>query len=98
MFKRFAVKEKTQLEFRGEFYNVLNHPNFSNSFSTLTFYESAIRVATADAHQNGIDQTVALKWYKAPITLRLRDTIFAAAAGNLQRHLPLLGVRYLEES
>jgi len=35
-FKRFRA-ERADLEFRAEFYNLLNHPNFSNSFATLDF-------------------------------------------------------------
>jgi Carboxypeptidase regulatory-like domain/TonB dependent receptor len=37
VFKRFQVTEKTNLEFRSEFFNTFNHPNFSNSFVTLDF-------------------------------------------------------------
>lgn len=37
MFKKFSVGERSQLEFRGEFYNLLNHPNFSNSFASGDF-------------------------------------------------------------
>lgn len=37
LFKRFHVTEKTNLEFRSEFFNTFNHPNFSNSFVTLDF-------------------------------------------------------------
>ena len=37
LFKRFRVTERTNLEFRSEFFNTFNHPNFSNSFVTLDF-------------------------------------------------------------
>ena len=37
LFKRFRVTERTNLEFRSEFFNTFNHPNSSNSFVTLDF-------------------------------------------------------------
>ena len=37
LFKRFRVTERTNLEFRSEFFNSFNHPNFSNSFVSLDF-------------------------------------------------------------
>ncbi len=37
LFKQFKVTETTQFEFRSEFFNLLNHPNFSNSFRSLNF-------------------------------------------------------------
>lgn len=41
LFKQFRTSEKTHLEFRGEFFNVLNHPNFANSFASLDFTDTA---------------------------------------------------------
>lgn len=35
MQKRFAFTEKLNLEFRSDFFNILNHPNFNNPDSTL---------------------------------------------------------------
>ena len=33
--KRFPIKERTNLEFRSEFFNIFNHANFGNPASTL---------------------------------------------------------------
>jgi hypothetical protein len=40
LFKQFPTSESTHLEFRSEFFNFLNHPNFSNSFRTLNFTDT----------------------------------------------------------
>jgi len=40
LFKQFRTTEKTHLEFRGEFFNFLNHPNFANSFATLNYTDN----------------------------------------------------------
>jgi hypothetical protein len=40
LFKQFRVSETTQFEFRSEFFNFLNHPNFSNSFRSLNFTDT----------------------------------------------------------
>jgi hypothetical protein len=37
VFKDFHVNERTYFQFRGEFFNILNHPNFGNSFATTNF-------------------------------------------------------------
>ena len=41
LFKKFRTSEKTNLEFRSEFFNLLNHPNFGNSFASLDFTNTA---------------------------------------------------------
>ncbi len=40
VFKQFAVHEQVKFEFRGEFFNIFNHPNFGNSFASLNFTNS----------------------------------------------------------
>ncbi|HMF79310.1 MAG TPA: hypothetical protein VK604_26860, partial [Bryobacteraceae bacterium] len=41
LFKSFPITERTHLEFRGELFNIFNHPNFKNSFVTLDFTNGA---------------------------------------------------------
>jgi hypothetical protein len=40
-FKQFRTTETTHLEFRGELFNSLNHPNFANSFQSFDFTDTA---------------------------------------------------------
>lgn len=40
IFKRFPIHEATDLEFRGEFFNFLNHPNFGTSLSNSNITSS----------------------------------------------------------
>jgi hypothetical protein len=40
IFKQFPVHEQAKFEFRGEFFNLFNHPNFANTFATLNFTNS----------------------------------------------------------
>ena len=40
IFKRFRTSEKTSLEFRAEFFNFLNHPNFGTTLSDDNFTKS----------------------------------------------------------
>ncbi len=35
IFKSFPMRERSRFEFRGEGFNILNHPNFGNSFTRL---------------------------------------------------------------
>ncbi len=41
LFKKFRITEATNLEFRSEFFNALNHPNFGNNFVTLDYRNTA---------------------------------------------------------
>jgi hypothetical protein len=63
VFKQFRTSERTHLEFRGEFFNALNHPNFTESFATLDFTDlqdfSRINATTGIARQ----VQMALKFY-----------------------------------
>jgi hypothetical protein len=64
MFKRFRTSETTNLEFRGEFFNFLNHPNFANSFKTLDFVNSPKTFAQINATRGAARQVqLALKFY-----------------------------------
>lgn len=64
IFKQFPVHEKTYFEFRGEFFNIFNHPSFGNSFSTLTFTNSNFSQITGTANNYVPRQTqLALKLY-----------------------------------
>ena len=36
VFKTFVFKERLTAQFRAEFFNVLNHPNFANPYSSIS--------------------------------------------------------------
>jgi hypothetical protein len=64
MFKKFQTSETTNLEFRGEFFNFLNHPNFANSFATLDFKNDPVNFARINATRGTARQIqLALKFY-----------------------------------
>lgn len=42
MFKKFAITERANLEFRAETFNTINHPNFSSSFRTTNFQNPSL--------------------------------------------------------
>jgi hypothetical protein len=66
LFKQFQTTEKTRLEFRAEFFNITNHPNFSvtnmytNYKSTSTFGQIT---ATRDSPNDPRQIQFALKFY-----------------------------------
>lgn len=63
IFKRFRPTEKTRLELRGEFFNLLNHPNFSNSFRTLDFRDTINFARITGTRGNARQIQIALKFY-----------------------------------
>lgn len=68
IFKQFPISERKYFEFRSEFYNVLNHPNFANSFASLNFTQTAgsanNNFARINATRGNPRQTqLALKFY-----------------------------------
>jgi len=63
MFKKFRTTEKTNLEFRGEFFNFFNHPNFSNSFVTTDFRNTAQFGQINGTRGIGREVQLALKLY-----------------------------------
>jgi len=64
MFKKFQTSETTNLEFRGEFFNFLYHPNFANSFATLDFKNDPVNFARINATRGTARQVqLALKFY-----------------------------------
>ena len=65
LFKQFRVTERTHLEFRAEFFNLTNHPNFAlpsytNYKNTSTFGKI---VATSDSPNDPRQVQFALKFY-----------------------------------
>ncbi|PYX82198.1 MAG: hypothetical protein DMG70_15900 [Acidobacteria bacterium] len=40
VFKQFPISEHKYFEFRSEFFNFLNHPNFANSFASLNYTQN----------------------------------------------------------
>jgi hypothetical protein len=61
LFKKFRTSEKTNLEFRSEFFNFLNHPNFGNTFASLDFTNTAFGQITG-THGIGREVQLALKF------------------------------------
>lgn len=65
LFKQFKTSERTQLEFRAEFFNITNHPDFAlpsltNYKNTLTFGQIS---ATSDSPNDPRQIQFALKFY-----------------------------------
>jgi hypothetical protein len=54
LFKNFQIKERVKAQFRGEFFNVANHPNYGQpgtSFGTATFGTITSLASTATMRQ-----------------------------------------------
>ena len=62
LFKQFQMSERMHLEFRGEFFNVFNHPNFGNSYVSTDFTNSAFSQINGTVG-NAREVQVALKLY-----------------------------------
>lgn len=64
LFKQFQTSERTHMEFRAEFFNLTNHPNFSRpsdtNFSDLTF---GVITSTRDSPNDPREIQFALKFY-----------------------------------
>ena len=63
LFKQFRTTEKTHLEFRSEFFNALNHPNFANSFVTTDYRNTAQFGQINGVRGIGRQIQMALKFY-----------------------------------
>lgn len=63
LFKRFPFNERINMEFRAEAFNVLNHPNFSNSFLTGNFTNTAQFGVLDGTRGNARELQLALKLY-----------------------------------
>ncbi len=62
IFKQFATTETTRVEFRGEFFNVLNHPNFGNPSNLGDFTNNNFSQITG-GRGNPRQTQLALKFY-----------------------------------
>ena len=63
LFKQFRTTDKTHVEFRGEFFNFLNHQNFASSFATLDFTDT-VNFGRINATRGTARQVqLALKFY-----------------------------------
>ena len=62
IFKRFRTTENTHLEFRAEFFNFLNHPNFGTGLASSN-YNSASFGFINSTLGTGRETQLALKWY-----------------------------------
>jgi hypothetical protein len=62
IFKRFRTTETTNLEFRAEFFNFLNHPNFGTGVQSTNYNDANFGIINS-ALGTGRQTQFALKWY-----------------------------------
>jgi hypothetical protein len=62
IFKRFRTTETTNLEFRAEFFNFLNHPNFGTSLADGNYNDKNFGIIN-NTLGTGRQTQFALKWY-----------------------------------
>ena len=62
IFKRFRTTETTNLEFRAEFFNFLNHPNFGTGLKSGSYNDANFGIINSTLG-TGREAQFALKWY-----------------------------------
>jgi hypothetical protein len=62
IFKRFRTTETTNLEFRAEFFNFLNHPNFGTGVQSTNYNDANFGIIN-NTLGTGRQTQLALKWY-----------------------------------
>ncbi len=62
IFKRFRTTETTNLEFRAEFFNFLNHPNFGTGLKSGNYNDANFGIINSTLG-TGREAQFALKWY-----------------------------------
>jgi hypothetical protein len=63
LFKKFGITERTNLEFRAEAFNAINHPNFSSSYRSTNFLNTALFGVIDGTRGNSRELQLAMKLY-----------------------------------